>query len=113
MGGKKWARRKMANPSLELKNNKIKITPNGTKCTLPVLGRVKVIMMARKDGEALGIIVIKPEGAAVWEEEVFRITPVVKEILKESGIISGGETQTQIDRQMQKMMTGYKKHRKC
>ena len=35
-------------------------------------------LMGRKDGEALGIIVIKPEGAAPLDEEVNRVTPVVK-----------------------------------
>ena len=65
-------------------------------------------LMGRKDGETLGIIVIKPEGAAPREEEVNRITPVVKEAIKETGTVSGGETQAQIDRQMEKMMTEYK-----
>ena len=65
-------------------------------------------LLGKSDGEALGIIQIRPEGAAPGTEKVKRITPVIRTPIRESGIVSGKETQAQIDKGMEKLMEEYK-----
>ena len=101
----------------QLKVNRRKFRPYGTECTLPILGRIKCYMRAvggkvvkamiyivqgetesllgLKDAEALGILQIRPEGKEP-EEQVGQLYEVHKEGPRQ-GIVSGGQTQEEID----------------
>ena len=94
---------------------------------LPMLGRTKAVMrsvsgaevrtivyvvrgqqqslLGLRDGEALGIIEIKPEGRY---EMVGRVTPEYKLPPPGEGeVVSGGQTQAQIDSKLEKIIEGY------
>jgi hypothetical protein len=115
-----WNRIKQENPTARLKRNKVHFTPYGTNIKLPVKGRAKVVLtnvkgrtvtsmvyvveeqteslLGKKDGQALGIIQITPEGGEPGSkttkdtEEVHRMTDVKKTTAPKNGIISGGQT---------------------
>ena len=120
-----WEALKKANPGTRLKKNKVSFMPYGTKSKLPVLGRAKVVManlkgnkinsmvyvvkgqkeslLGQSDGVRLGILSINPEGSAPGEK-VHKMTMVKKEEVTKTGIVSGGETQAQIDAKMSKLL---------
>ena len=99
-----WEKLKTKNGSIKLKKNRIKFKPYGTNIVLPVIGRAKVVLqcqagaevktmvyvvrdqkeslLGRRDGQKLGIIMIKPEGKAA-EQQIRQITSVSKEKLFE------------------------------
>ena len=103
----------------KLKRNRVKLVPYGTSQNLEVMGRSKCTMIAEagaqvdtivyvvkgakesllglKDGEALGIIKIQPEG-----EQVRRLDMFTKEkgSAAPGSVVSGGQTQAQIDQNM-------------
>ena len=106
----------------KLKKNAIKFVPFGTKINLPILGRTrcklravngasvktlvyvvegqKQSLMGLKDGEALGIIKIDPKGAS--EDKVNHLDAMKKEEpVKLGKIVSGGQTQAEIDKKME------------
>ena len=119
-----WDRLKKENPTARLKRNKINFTPYGTNHKLPVKGRAKVVLtnmkgrkvktivyvvedqteslLGKKDGQALGIIRITPEGGEPGTrttkdtEAVHRMTDVKRTTAPKNGIVSGGQTQTRI-----------------
>ena len=111
----------------KLKKNKVRLVPYGTNQHLEVLGRSKCTMTARagakvdtivyvvrgakesllglKDGEALGIINIQPEG-----EPVRRLDMFTKEAEPAPGtVVSGGQTQAQIDETMADLVAKFPK----
>ena len=120
---------KKIHPGLKVSKCKIRFTPYGTAYRLPVIGSTRVTMvnnkgkrikttvhiirgqkeslLGREDGERLGIIKIRPDGNKDEDIKIGRITPVKKEAPRESGIVSGGETQEQIDRKMQQLLEEY------
>ena len=124
-----WLALKKANPGTRLKKNEVSFTPYGTKYKLPVLGRAKVVMtnlkgmkinsmvyvvkgqkeslLGQSDGVRLGILSINPEGSKPGEL-VHKMTVVKKEPVKKTGIISGGETQMQIEAKMSKLLGEFK-----
>ena len=62
-------------------------------------------LLGLRDGEALGIIEIKPEGRY---EMVGRVTPEYKLPPPGEGeVVSGGQTQAQIDSKLEKIIEGY------
>ena len=105
-----WNRIKQENPTARLKRNKVNFTPYGTKIKLPVKGRPKVVLtnvkgrtvtslvyvveerteslLGKKDGQALRIIQITPEGGEPGSkttkdtEKVHRMTDVKKQLLQ-------------------------------
>ena len=115
-----------------LQNTEIKFKPYGPSQDLVVLGRsqctltagagaevktcvyvvkgAKESLLGLRDGEALGIIKIKPEGEAVklWDTgacattaQVRRLDTFTKEAVPAPDeIVSGGQTQGQIDQSM-------------
>ena len=123
MAEEDWRKMAATNPKAKLVRNKIRFTPYGTKVNLEVIGKAKVVLknskgktiktmvyvmanqseslLGNKDGTALGIIQITPEGTA--PEEVRKVSEVVKMPRQESGVVSGGETQSQIDEKMRKL----------
>ena len=125
---KDWVKLTKANTQLRLKKNKVRFTPYGTASTLPVMGRAKVVMqnqmgkqrktlvyvvqgqteslLGKLDAEALGIIQIVPEGSAPGDG-VHRITPVTKDPVNMSGVVSGNQTQAQIDKKMESLIKEY------
>ena len=111
----------------KLKKNKVRLVPYGTNQHLEVLGRSKCTMTAGagakvdtivyvvrgakesllglKDGEALGIINIQPEG-----EPVRRLDMFTKEAEPAPGtVVSGGQTQDQIDKTMADLVAKFPK----
>ena len=122
---------------LKLKRCFTKFSPFGTKVTLPMMGRSVCRMEARggakvttmvyvvkgesqsllglKDGKALGIIDIKPEGRVEVDtedvkedtEEVNHVTPTKKENKVEEGLVSDGQTQNEIDSDMKYIASKY------
>ena len=113
-----------------LKKNMVIFKPYGTRFRLPILGRSKVKMenqngkrvktmvyvvkgkseclLGRKDGINLGIITINEKGAAP-EDKVKRLVTTRKEPAQGMGRISGGETQIEIDKNMEKLVEKHKK----
>ena len=112
--------------AVKLKVNRTKFKPFGTSLSLPILGRTKCKLRAKagkevltmvyvvagetesllglKDGESLGIIKIKPEGEqAAGVETVAQMYDVAKQQPR-CGVISGEQTQDQIDRSMQEIV---------
>ena len=126
---KDWVKLTKVNTQLRLKKNKVRFTPYGTTKTLPVMGRAKVVMRNEKgklrktmvyvvegqtesllgklDAEALGILQIVPEGTAQGDK-VRRITPVTRESINLTGVVSGNQTQDQIDKKMERLVREYK-----
>ena len=124
-----WMALKKANPGTRLKKNEVSFTPYGTKYKLPVLGRAKVVMtnlkgmkinsmvyvvkgqkeslLGQSDGVRLGILSINPEGSKPGEL-VHKMTMVKKEPVKKTGMVSGGETQVQIEAKMSKLLGEFK-----
>jgi hypothetical protein len=109
----------------KLKKNKIKFVPFGTKINLPILGRTrcriravngakvktmvyvvegqKQSLLGLKDGEALGIINIQPKGAS--KEKVNQLSSLKKKEPVQFGeIVSGVQTQAQIDKKMEEIV---------
>ena len=120
-----WKLLQEQNPSVRLKKNSVIFSPYGTEVKLSVRGRAKVMLqnmkglsaktivyvvakqteslLGNRDGVALAIMKIDSEGAAPSETEgVHRLTPVQKTPPSQS--VSGGETQTQIDRKMESIL---------
>ena len=117
---------------VKLKINRTKFRPFGTNFTLPIIGRSKCRIMAQcgqvvntmvyvvagetesllglKDGEALGIIQIKPEGQEKNEEDTVRqLYNMPRQEYPKSGVISGGQTQVEIDRVMEELIRPHQK----
>ena len=110
------------NPKLKLKKNKTNFTPFGTNMKLPIRSRTKCMLTATcgthinpivyvvgeeeqsllglKDGEALGIINIKPEGTFM----VRQLATEVKASPATEGEVSGNQTQDEIDANMRKLI---------
>ena len=125
-----WEKLRQENPQMVLKKNTVIFRPYGTKVRLPIVGRSKVKMenqngkkvktmvyvvkgkseclLGRKDGINLGIITINEKGAAP-EDKVKRLVTTEKEPAQGMGRISGGETQTEIDKNMEKLVEKHKK----
>jgi hypothetical protein len=124
-----WAEMVRRNPGARLNENKVKFTPYGTDIKLPVIGKAEVVLknakgrrinttvyvmggkaeslLGNKDGTALGIINIDPEGSE--PEKVRKMAEVIKLPRQTAGVVSGGETQQQIDRKMSELQEGHKK----
>ena len=120
-------KQKKGQPMMRLKRSKVNFSPFGTNIKLPILGRTKCKMVAvggaeittivyvvegettsllgLKDGESLGIINIKPEGKT---EEVRQLNMEVKKDVPNQGMVSGGQTQEEIDIQMEEITKKYK-----
>ena len=120
-------RLKEKNPNLKLKRNHVDFRPYGTKIILPVMGKVKVVLkcqngakrnsmacmmrglrespLGRLDLEALVIIVLIPKGREAIEEGVKAVTMVPTAI---GQVVSGGQTQEDIDRNMLKVEDKFK-----
>ena len=118
MSERDWEKMSKANKQLELKKNTVRFIPYGTAKVLPVMGRAKVVMqnqrgiqrktmvylvegqteslLGKQDAEALGILNIVPE-----------VTPVTKAPINLAGVVSGNQTQVQIDKKMEKLSKEY------
>ena len=125
-----WKEMKEYNAAAKLRKNCIKFVPYGTKQTLPVMGKVKVQLqceegkriyttvyvvagqqenlLGERDAVALGIINIKPRGDQPGDtvETVGHIHSMKKE--KPTEIASGGQTQADIDRDMDAILVQFK-----
>ena len=124
-----WEKLKQQNSDTKLRKNNVVFSPYGTNLKLPVKGRVKVVLqnerglqvrtivyvvkgqteslLGKRDGEALGIVRIDNKGARP-QERLNHITQVKKELKVGAGVVSGGETQIQIDVKMVGMVEEYK-----
>ena len=124
-----WDYMKKYNPAARLKKNCTRFVPYGTNQALPVLGKAKVMLqceegmriyttvhvvagqtenlLGERDAVALGILFIKPRGIKPNQERVGNITTVKKEPT-ETGKISGGQTQTEIDQDMSDILDQFK-----
>ena len=113
--------------SIKLKMCRTKFRPFGTNYHLPILGRTKCMMsssagaqistivyvvkdekqslLGLSDGERLGIIKINREGAQA--EVVRQMTPTVKEPIPSDGVISGNQSQKDIDSRIHEILTEY------
>ena len=78
------------------------------KTTVYVVKGKSECLLGRKDGINLGIITINEKGTAP-EEKVKRLVTTKKEPAQGMGRISGGETQTEIDKNMEKLVEKHKK----
>ena len=110
-----------------LRESKVRLVPYGTSGTLKLLGRFRCQLKAKagaqitttayvikgakesllglRDGEALGIMKIQPEGKTVRQ-----LNMTVKEAKSLPGApVSGGETQGQIDQKMAKIKEQFPK----
>ena len=114
---------------MKLKKNNVKFTPYATDDSLVVFGKVKVVLrnmndrkvkamvyvvrgakeslLGRRDGEALGIISIESKGFPP-KDDVCRLQMMVKPV-EEAVIVSGGQTQQQIDVKLNKLVDRYPK----
>ena len=112
---------------IKLKGCRTNFRPFGTSVQLPILGRTKCTLTAEagavvttivyvvkgesqsllglRDGKKLGIINIKPHGEVT--EVVGHLTDVKKSEVPTEGVISGGETQQEIDRKMTDLVAKY------
>ena len=110
-----------------LKRNRVKLVPYGTSQGLTVLGRSKCMLTAKagakvetivyvvrgakesllglRDGEALGIIRIQPEGEIVRRLDMF----TKEDIIADGEVVSGGKTQEQIDQTMVELVGKFPK----
>ena len=116
------------NPKVKLCHSNVSFGPYSTKKKIPLLGmfdvklrskrgktvktRVYVAegenesLLGRQDAIDLGILQINPDGDDPDGEDRLRcITPEILEETKTTGVISGGQTQGEIDREMAKMTT--------
>ena len=125
---KHWKRLLAINPSMKLKKNKVKFTPYATDNSLIVLGKAKVVLrnlndrkvkamvyvvrgakeslLGRRDGEALGIISIESKGLPP-KDDVCRLQMMVKPVEEAVAIVSGNQTQQQIDAKLNKLVDRY------
>ena len=125
-----WARLKIKNPAWKLKKNHISFKPYGTQITLEVMGKAKVVLknkaglkrnamvyviqgakeslLGRLDAEALGILQLSKSGKGPVGEEVKSLTGVKRSALaKETEFVSGAQTQPEIDKAMEQMLSKY------
>ena len=125
---KDWITLKGRNKNLKLKPNSITFRPYGTNISLDVLGKVKLILKNRAgkkikstvfvignstesslgeiDGKASGIIKVNPKGDPPAELSVNSIASKVSS-KKEEETFSGGETQEQIDANMEILLNEF------
>ena len=109
-----------------LKRCTTQFRPYGTKQYLPILGRSKCILQAqagysiqsmvyvvrgeeqcllgKEDAKKLGIIDLNMQGRPKTEDTVNRVQKVIKEAVPVSGQVSGGQTQLEINRNMEKII---------
>ena len=125
---KDWSILKGRNKNLKLKPNSITFRPYGTNISLDVLGKVKLVLKNRAgkkikttvfvignstesllgeiDGKALGIIKVNPKGDPPTELSVKSVaSKVTSKRTEETG--SGGETQEQIDANMELLINEF------
>ena len=110
-----------------LKKSHTKFSPFGTELKLPMLGRTRCQMVARcgrqittivyvvkgesqsllglRDGKALGITSIDPEGS--YTQKVGRVTDIKKAELVKQGVVSGGQKQEEIDSSMEEVVSRF------
>ena len=110
-----------------LKKSHTKFSPFGTELKLPMLGRTRCQMVARcgrqittivyvvkgesqsllglRDGKALGIISIDPEGS--YTQKVGRVTDIKKAELVKQGVVSGGQKQEEINSSMEEVVSRF------
>ena len=116
---------KEENPNIKLKANNVRFRPYGMEKKLPILGRLKVKMrnesgktiktmayivkgqeeslLGKNNGDMLGIIKIKKEGDPPTERTRRLETEKKNKPVKE-GIVSGGQTQEEIDEEIEKLV---------
>ena len=122
-----WARLKTKNPAWKLKKNHISFKPYGTQITLEVMGKAKVLLknkaglkknamvyviqgakdslLGRLDAEALGILQLSKSGKGLLGEEVKSLAEIKRSALaKETELVSGAQTQPEIDKAMEQML---------
>ena len=119
---------KEENKEVKLKTNKVIFRPYGTKRELPIMGRFKAVLqneegkkiktmvyvvrgqneslLGKKDGEMLGIIKIQKRGDPP-SEDVRRLEIEKKRSKIKEGVVSGGQTQEEIDKDMEVLVDGY------
>ena len=108
----------------------MKFVPYSTNSALKIMGKLKVVLknslkkkiettvyvvknakeslLGKNDGEALGVISIKLEGVAdVKDTKVARLIVFKKPVPVQGGVVSGGETQAQIDKKLSEMLDSY------
>ena len=90
-----WGYLKEHNPTAKLKKNTIRFVPYGTKQSLPVRGKARVMLQCE---EGMRVYTSKAK-----EETVANIHMVKKETLT-TGNISGGQSQAEIDRDMETVL---------
>ena len=117
-----WAVMQSQDKMLRIKKCRVKFTPYQTEEGLPMIGRTKAVLKAKggasvdtivyvvrgsnqsllglKDGQALGIISIMPEGT----QQVRQLSSVRKEKMPSTGEVSGGQTQDQITHKMERLV---------
>ena len=118
-----WVKLKEKNPSIQLTHfSKVKFRPYGTTNSLPIMGTVRVVLkcqagetkrttlhvikgqeeslLGKRDCEAMGIIVINKEGCEKIEK-VMHITRVKRTPVTGEGIVSGGQSQPVIEKNME------------
>jgi hypothetical protein len=116
-----WKYVKKHNPAARLKKNGIRFVPYGTKQSVPVLGKARVMLqceegmrtyttvyvvqgqtenlLGERNAVALGILAIRPKGSKANQVTVANIS-VIKKETPAAGEISRGQSQTEIDRDM-------------
>ena len=121
----KKMRKKAGGQDLKLKKCETKFRPYGTKEYLPVMGRSKCRMKAeagatihsmvyvirgieqpllgKRDAQRMGIIQMNMKGAEQKVDIVGRLEKVEKQPAVKTGIVSGGQTQEEINRVMDKI----------
>ena len=132
-----WGYLKEHNPTAKLKKNTIRFVPYGTRQSLPVRGKARVMLqceegmrvyttvyvvagqtenlLGERDAVALGILAIKPRGSKAKKEEGYTDQGkakketvanihVVKKETPTAGNVSGGQSQTEIDRDMEAVL---------
>ena len=114
---------------IQLKTCYTKFCPFGTNYSLPMLGRVRAILtsasgattrtvvyvvkgekqslLGLKDGKALGIITITPEGRSK-EQEVRRLSDERKQKVSSQKVISAGMKQEEINLKIESLVEKYK-----
>ena len=120
-----WKNMTRSDPKLKPKHCKVKFKPYGTDIGLEMIGRTKAYLTASsgakistivyivrggkqsllglRDAQELGILQINIEGST---ETVCQLSPMKKPPVG-TGVISGGETQEDIDRNMSKITDQY------
>ena len=122
---KHWKQIKKENPATRLEKSRIIFKPYSSEEEVPILGKVRVSLkslgghktrstayvvkgeteslLGKIDAMELGIIKLDPRG----KEVIRRISPVKKERIPDKGIISGGQTQEEIDQDMEIVKSKY------